>query len=70
MKLMSVHSQPGKQLYPLPHNYKHMPADSDLIHLKVSNDDAIQFEVDFDELLSPQKCKPVAGVFFTHSDRQ
>ena len=55
--------------YPVPHNYKHMLTDSDLMDLKVSNDDAIQFRVKFDELLSPQKCKPVAG-HFSHSGHQ
>ena len=56
--------------YPAPHNYKHMLADSDLIDLKVSNSDTIQFGVEFDELLSPQICKPVAGLFALSGHQQ
>ena len=67
---ISVLFRPYKEEpYPLPHNYKHMLADSDLIDLNVSNDDAIQFGVEFDELLLPQISKPVAG-HFTHTGHQ
>ena len=67
---ISVHFNPYKEEpYPVPHNYKHMLADSDLMDLIVSNDSDILFGVKFDELLSPQTCKPIAG-HFAHSGHQ
>ena len=66
---IAVHLNPYKQEpYPVPHNYKHMLADSDLMDLKVSNDGDkyIPFVVKFDEPLSPQTCTGR----FTHSGHQ
>ena len=40
-----------------------MLADSGLIDLNVSNEDTLEFGVDFNQLLSPQMCKPIAGHF-------
>ena len=48
---------------PVPHNYKYMLADSDLLDLEVVNDDAIQFQVDFNRRLSHQECKSLTGKF-------
>ena len=56
--------------YPVPHNYKHMLADSNLLDLKVTNNDIIQFGVEFDELLRPQMCKSIAGSFAVSGHQQ
>ena len=48
---------------PVPRNYKHILADSDLLDLEVSNHDAIQFGVTFNEPLAPWNYKPIAGQF-------
>ena len=48
---------------PVPRNYKHILADSDLLDLEVSNHDAIQFGVTFNEPLAPRNYKPIAGQF-------
>lgn len=54
----------------VPHNFKHMLADSDLLELEVSKHDKIQFGVEFNEPLLPLKCPPIAGLFAINGRRQ
>ena len=56
--------------YPVPHNYKHMLTDSNLLDLNVSNHDVIQFGVKFDEILLAQKCERITGLFAIFGHQQ
>ena len=51
-----------KEPHPIPHNHKHMLADS-MVHLKVSNKDTIQFEIKLNKHISSNECKPITGLF-------
>ena len=52
---------------PVPCNYKYVLLDSGLLDLSVSNDDALQFEVELNEQLLPKKHKPIKGSFVLSS---
>ena len=52
---------------PVPCNYKYTLLDSGLLDLKVSNNDALQFEVELNEQLLPKKLKPITGSFVISS---
>ena len=44
---------------PVPHNYRHMLVDSNLLDLQVSNNDSITFQVELNKRLSPQENVPL-----------
>ena len=48
---------------PVPHNYKYILLDSGLLEFQVSNNDAIQFEIELNEQLLPRKHIPISGLF-------
>ena len=52
---------------PVPCNYKYTLLDSGLLDLNVSNTDALQFEVELNELLLPKTQKPITGSFIISS---
>ena len=55
---------------PLPQNYKYTLLDSGLLELKVSNDNALHFEVELNEELLPKKHKPITGSFTVSTRHQ
>ena len=55
---------------PIPHNYRHMLVDSNLLDLQVSNNDSITFQIELNKRLSSQENVPLTGSFVISGRQQ
>lgn len=54
----------------IPHNYRHMLVDSNLLDLQVSNNECITFQVELNKRLFPQENVPLTGSFVISGRQQ